>query len=523
MKTTYIDSSRKTFITAILMTIISLNVNAFDITELKLPNSNKIVLKFMFRNGSICDPIGKEGLTYTTAKMITEGGTEGMTSSQIKEKLYPMASNYYCTVDKEVTVFTFEVHRDFLAEFYKIAKGLISNPSFLVEDFSRVISAQQNYVDKVIRSSSDEEYSKKALEDYLFRGTSYQWMVQGKSASVKNISLDDVKAHYKQFFSAANLNIGIAGNYTADFVATLINDMKQLSPTVQPIIPAAPRVKMQEGVNIEIISKANALGSAIFTGFPIVLNRSGDDFAALMVANSWLGEHRKSYSLLYQKIREARSMNYGDYSYIEWYESGGQNMLPVPGVPRISNYCSIWLRPVQTAKGLKGQYPELSSINLGHAYFALKMAIREMDNMIQQGMTEEQFSTTRDFLRSYMKLYVQTPAKRLGFLMDSKFYGRKDYIAEMDILLEKLTLADVNNAIKKYWQVQNMCVAIVTDDSEATELVKSLKTNADAPMSYSNSLKEVLPKSVLAEDEEVAKYKLNVRNVNIVKSEDTFR
>ena len=39
------------------------------------------------------------------------------------------------------------------------------------------------------------------------------------------------------------------------------------------------------------------------------------DVAALMVANSWLGEHRKSYSRLYQKIREARSMNYGDYSY----------------------------------------------------------------------------------------------------------------------------------------------------------------------------------------------------------------
>ena len=34
------------------------------------------------------------------------------------------------------------------------------------------------------------------------------------------------------------------------------------------------------------------------------LTRSNNDFAALMVANSWLGEHRKSYSRLYQKIRE---------------------------------------------------------------------------------------------------------------------------------------------------------------------------------------------------------------------------
>jgi zinc protease len=53
------------------------------------------------------------------------------------------------------------------------------------------------------------------------------------------------------------------------------------------------------------------------------ITRAKDDFAALMVANSWLGEHRKSYSQLYKKIREARSMNYGDYTYIEWYDNGG--------------------------------------------------------------------------------------------------------------------------------------------------------------------------------------------------------
>ena len=49
-------------------------------------------------------------------------------------------------------------------------------------------------------------------------------------------------------------------------------------------------------------------------------------------------------------------------------------------------------------------------------------------------MTEKDFELTRTFLRSYIKLYIQTPEKQLGFLLDSKFYGRHDYINEMDVL-----------------------------------------------------------------------------------------
>ncbi|HLG34085.1 MAG TPA: hypothetical protein VI757_04335, partial [Bacteroidia bacterium] len=208
---------------------------------------------------------------------------------------------------------------------------------------------------------------------------------------------------------------------------------------------------------------------------------------------------------------------------IEWYDNGGQNMLPVTGVPRSSNYFGIWIRPVQTAKGLLGQYPELKGIKTGHAHFALRMAIREMDLLVTNGMKKEDFELTRTFLRSYCKLYAQTPQKQLGFLMDSKFYGRKNYLSELDALLEKVTLDDVNNAMKKYWQTKNMCVTIVTDKTEAEPLAKSLKENTSSPMSYQNTLKSALPPDVFEEDKLVENYPLNVKKVTIVKSTDTFK
>jgi len=93
----------------------------------------------------------------------------------------------------------------------------------------------------------------------------------------------------------------------------------------------------------------------------------------------------------------------------------------------------------------------------------------------------------------------------------------------MDALLAKLTREDVNNAVKKYLQVKNMDIAIVTDVSEAEPLAEALKNNEYSPMSYSNFVKENLPKEVTAEDEEVANYKLNINSVKVINSEDMFK
>jgi zinc protease len=218
---------------------------------------------------------------------------------------------------------------------------------------------------------------------------------------------------------------------------------------------------MPKGIQVEIVQKDNAFGSAIYAGFPLSITRADDDFAALMVANSYLGEHRKSYSKLYKLIRQTRSMNYGDYSYIEWYDNGGGNMLPPSGTPRSSNYFSIWIRPVQIAKQLRSQYEELKDLTIGHAHFAFRLALKEIDRLIKDGLTNEEFETTRTFLQSYSKLYAQTPSEQLGYLLDSKFYGRTDWLKELDDLLSDLTLEDVNNAIRRYWQIENMYVTII--------------------------------------------------------------
>jgi len=494
---------------------------ALEVTELKMADANKVIVMVRFRAGSIGDPSDKLGLTYATANLMTQGGAGGRDYGEIQDMLYPWAAGYSVLVDKEVTTFMFQVPADFVDDFYPIVRDVLLKPDFAEEDFSRVMKNQQNYVDQVIRASSDEDYSKMALEHLLFRGTNMAHMKQGNSATVANITLDDVKAHYAKVFTQGNVHLGLAGNYDDGLREKLKADLATLpNETYTP--PAPGEARTPEGVVVEIIAKEGAFGSAIYTGAPLSITRADDEFAALMVANSWMGEHRKSYSRLYQKIREARSMNYGDYSYIEWYEAGGQNQLPPFGVPRSSNYWAIWIRPVQIAKQLRAQYEELAEVEVGHAHFALRMAIKEFDQLIEKGMSAEDFEATRTFLRSYTKLYAQSPGEQLGWLMDAEFYGREDYLAELDALLAEVSLEAVNAALREHWQTDNLFVTIVTDTSEAQPLADALIANTPSPMSYSNLVAAGLDDEIKAEDDRVATYPLNVKKVTVVESADTF-
>lgn len=498
------------------------NLQAMETVEHPLENASKVVIKVRFENGSIADPVGKEGLTYATAALMAQGGAGGRSYAEIQDTLYPWAASYAVNVDKEITTFTFQVPAAFAGEFYPIVRDILLAPNFDAQDFSRIKQQQQNYVDQVVRASSDEDYSKFALEHLLFRGGNMAHLVQGTSTSVQDLTLDDLKAHYQRAFTRHNVTLGIAGNYSAKLRERLQTDLAGLPDTAW-VSPEPSKARQPDGIEVEIIAKEGAFGSAIFTGAPLAITRADDEFAALMIANSWMGEHRKSYSRLYQKIRETRSMNYGDYSYIEWYSQGGTYQLPPSGVPRSSNYWAIWIRPVQIASQLQAQYPELADIEIGHAHFALRLALREFDLLLEDGLSEAEFEATRAFLRSYTKLYAQSPGQQLGWLMDSRFYGRDDYLTELDSLLAEVTLEEVNAALRKHWQTENLFVTIVTDVSEAPALAGSLISNAPSPMSYSDLVKSGLPEEVLAEDEAIANYPLNVRKVTIVDSEDTFR
>ena len=79
--------------------------------------------------------------------------------------------------------------------------------------------------------------------------------------------------------------------------------------------------------------EGHAVGGDL-AGFPILTTRKLRIIPALLLAASYLGQHRMSGGVLYDELREKRGLNYGDYAYIEYFPTGMFLMEPPPNLAR---------------------------------------------------------------------------------------------------------------------------------------------------------------------------------------------
>jgi zinc protease len=472
-----------------------------DSESLFLPSRSSplVAMRLVLRAGSQDDPKGKEGLAALTAAMVAEGGTKELAYDQILEKFYPMAASLSGSCRKEVTVFSGEIHRDNLAAYESIATAMITRPRFDPEDFERLRNEAIDYVSKTLRGNNDEELGKWTLQVGLYKDHPYGHVDRGTVQGLKSITLDDVKAFHRAHYHRGNLRVGLAGGADREALAKIERDLASL-PAAPVSPPELPKPEAPRGLDVTIVEKP-ADAAAISLGFPIDVTRRDDDFYALAVANSYLGEHRTFNGKLMQDLRGRRGLNYGDYSYIEDFIQEGQSRFPVPNNPRRQQAFTIWIRPVPRDK----------------AVFALRGALWELDRLVDKGMSPEDFEATRAFLLNSSKLWVQTLSRRLGYAMDGAFYERDDLVTELARRLPKLTVDQVNAAVRKHLKAPGLKVAIVARDAAA--LRDELISGKPTPITYDT---QGTPEDVLAEDKVIASFPLEDVRVKIVPVDQMF-
>jgi zinc protease len=315
-----------------------------------LPNSSPLVsFRLLFNVGSASDPKGKEGIAALCASMISDGGSRAMSYEQIVEAMYPMATEFHSQVDKEMTVFYGATHVDNLQKYYQIISGMILDPGWRQDDFTRLREDAINFLKVNLRSNNDEELGKEALYNFIYEGHPYGHQNTGTVESLEKLTLDDVEKFYRENYTAANFVVGLAGGYPKGFDAKVESDFAAKLPAGAMTKLALPEPEKIKGLEMQVIDKDTS-STAISLGFPIPVTRSHPDFPALLVMQSYLGQHRSSNSYLYQRLRAIRGLNYGDYAYIEYFPRGMFQFHPDPNLCRQQQIFQIWIRPVELKK-----------------------------------------------------------------------------------------------------------------------------------------------------------------------------
>lgn len=470
-----------------------------------LDKSNKsplIDLNILFYTGAAADPAMKKGTAALMASMLTQGGSATKSYQEIKKALYPLAGSFGAQLDKEMMSFSGRVHKDNAADWYALVSEQLLNPGWREDDFKRLKKELVDGIKAGLKASNDEELGKEVLYSELYQGHSYESYNYGDLSDIESITLDDLKAFYKSQLTQSKLHLGFTGDVPSDVKQALMSDLAMLPKGDEKRLKIADAPELK-GHHATIVQK-NAQSTAVSFGFPIDTIRSDKDWAALWLVRSYFGEHRSSNSYLYQKIRQDRGMNYGDYSYIEYFPRGMFQTKPDANLGRSSQIFQVWLRPLRSNND---------------AHFATRAALFELDKLIKNGMSKKDFEATRNFLVNYVPQLVSSQDKQLGYALDSEFYKTEDFVSLVRNQLKSLTVEDINRVIKENLQTDDIQYVFISGD--AKDMKKRLANETQSVLKY-NSEK---PADLLADDKIIQDYKLTIpsKDIEIIDVKDVFK
>ncbi len=302
----------------------------------------------------------------------------------------------------------------------------------------------------------------------LYRGHPYGHPTIGTVAGLTSLTLDDVKAFYRDF----------------------------LLPGHIPVLPTPRSIDHCEAV---LIDKPSARGVAMSFGHPIAVTRGHADYPALLLAQAWLGQHRNG-GRLFDSIREFRGLNYGDYAYIEYFPRGMYQFEPDPCLARRQQIFQVWLRPVDPSQ----------------AIFALRLALLEITRLCDQGLTQDDVDRTRQFLSRYVKLLMKTESIRQGYAIDSAFYGTAEYVEYITSSLATLTPDAIHAAIRRHLHPSRFCLVAVGPGMQS--FAEVLRDNTPTPFLAPGPLSADL----LADNEAAARWPLQFGTIDILSSKEVF-
>jgi zinc protease len=448
-----------------------------------------VELRVMFEAGSADDPTGQEGLTYVTVASMLEGAAADVSYPERARRLFPMAADISGHVERQQVVFTARVHRDHLEAFYPLFRDVLLHPSFLEQDFERVRARTLSSLTQDLRGADDEGLGKEVLQRMLFEGHPFGHPEIGTEGGLTRLTAADLASHWQRVLCVKRMRVALSGPVDAAFREQLAKDFGTVTGPLCGDPASLPAPLPQTTRRVWLVDKPEAASVAMSLGLAIDVTRRHPDYAALTLAAAYLGQHRTFAGRLMQKMRADRGLNYGDYAYAEHFVQDGFTRFPLPNVGRHQQYFSIWIRPVQ---------PE-------QAHFALRMAVREFTQFVQDGLSGADFERIQRFVDRYYALFAQTEQQRLGNTLDDAFYGNEGpYLDVLRAQIRALTREQVNDAVRRHLDPEKLQIALV--GPEAQKFAERLAAGAPSPIVYTSEK----PQHVLDEDKLIMDYPLNL-------------
>lgn len=390
-------------------------------------------LDVILLRGSLLDPVGLEGLTRLTTRLMRRGPT-GVDGETFDARLDGLGATFGMTVSPEMVRIYGSVIRRNLDAFLAEVASVLMQPGLRREDFDRLIRRSQ--AELVALRDHDSALAGRAFRRALFGAHPYGRSVSGTLGSIGAITLDAVRASHAALVRSRHLIVGLSGDVTpADARTSIAAAFAGVAKGSTPR-PRARAARTRPGRHVVLIDKPQRTQTQVYIGTLGV--KAGDPRThAMIVANTAFGG--TFTSRLMHEVRSERGWSYGAYSKL--------------GADRQRDAWSMWTHP--------------SSEQL---LDCLRLELALYEDWHQRGLTQGEVRRAKRYLIKGHAFDRETASKRLEPKLQTAAYGLPDdWFSGYERRIRAVKTPAANEAVRSCLSRDDLTIAVLATASPQLE------------------------------------------------------
>jgi zinc protease len=376
--------------------------------------------------------VTKIGLASMAARMLNED-TKKHTAEELSVELEKLGSSINISSDFNSINFTVQSLKKNIDKTLSILEERIFSPNFTEEAFDRL---QKQALEGFKQAKSQPATIASAVYSKLnYGGNNILGMSEnGTELSVKNLTLKDVQNYYDSYLTAAGTKLVVVGDVSEAEILPKLNFLEKLPNKKINFVELAPAPVIGK-TKIYLVDVPKAAQTEFRIGYVTGLkyDATGDYFKAGLM-NYALGSGFNGR--INMNLREDKGWTYG-------------------------------ARSAFNADEYTGTFTFSSGIRADATDSALREVLKEINNFVANGITQEEIIYTKNAIGQKDALQYETGPQKAAFIkriLDYNLPG--NYVQQQNKLLASITKNEIDGLAKRWLLTDKMNILLVGDKAK---------------------------------------------------------
>lgn len=383
-------------------------------------------ISFAMRNGSL-ENLMNLGLTPRFTASMLNKGTASKTRQEIEDKLSALKSSIYFWGSSGRVFANVSTTEDNLMECIALMTDMLKNPRFDETELEKLKEEELANIESY-KSEPGFVASQRIsqINQHYPKGHPlYSMSLEEQIEAVKSLTVANLKDYHKKFYGiSTNASLIVIGNFDKETVKNYFEKEYTTFKSEYPFtaIPNPYKPSKPANENLKTPDKKNAYTTGEIS---FECNQYSEEYPALEIAGQIFGGGFLN-SRLANRLRQQDGVSYG--------AGGGVGVDSEKDFKNSSMYIYAIYAPENHAK-----------VQLGFK--------EELDRFIKDGITQQELD---DAVKGWVESESVSRAKdnELSTLINNNIYYKRDmnFQKQIEEKIKRLTVEDVNKAIKKYFK-----------------------------------------------------------------------